>query len=93
MNSDLVTTSMAISDLPKLTNTLGKEEMEYNNKPSNYYQKIMREESNKVFNHIGTKHKDFVINTIKLVPDGGNHKDLPEGYGNSRNFNEICLNM
>ena len=48
----------------------------------------MRLKSNKLFNHVGTAHKQFVIDTIRLVPDGGNHKDLPEGIGTSRNFNE-----
>jgi DNA (cytosine-5)-methyltransferase 1 len=31
---------------------------------------------------------DFVIETIRQVPEGGNHKDLPPGVGTSRTFNE-----
>ena len=42
----------------------------------------------KVANHFVTKHKDFVIETIKQVPDGGNHRDLPGGVGLTRKFNE-----
>lgn len=38
------------------------------------------------YNHIATNHKQFVKDTIALVPEGGNYKDLPEGVGNSRNF-------
>lgn len=39
-----------------------------------------------LYNHIATNHKQFVKDTIALVPEGGNYKDLPEGVGNSRNF-------
>ena len=39
---------------------------------------IMRENSKGITNHFVTKHKDFVIETIKQV-DGGNHRDLPAG--------------
>jgi DNA (cytosine-5)-methyltransferase 1 len=48
----------------------------------------MRGDSNTLTNHVATRHKDFVIETIKQVPDGGNWKDLPEGVGESRKFNE-----
>ena len=30
----------------------------------------------------------FVKKVIALVPEGGNHKDLPKGIGESRKFNE-----
>ena len=30
----------------------------------------------------------FVKDTIALVPEGGNYKDLPAGWGESRKFNE-----
>ena len=45
-------------------------------------------DSKEIYNHIVTLHKQFVIDTIKLVPEGGNHKDLPPGVGESRKFNE-----
>jgi len=78
----------AISDLHDFQNSLGDEECYYQSKPISFYQKLMRLKSSKLFNHVGTAHKQFVIDTIKLVPDGGNHKDLPEGVGTSRKFNE-----
>ena len=85
-NSNIVTCSMAISDLPTLENELGEEENNYVTAPQNDYQKLMRKNSNKVFNHIAAKHSDKVKKIISLVPDGGNYKDLPEKYRNSRNF-------
>ena len=48
----------------------------------------MRQGSNDLFNHVGTKHTDHVISVIQQVPEGGNHKDLPPGVGESRKFNE-----
>lgn len=85
-NSNIVTCSMALSDLPSLENELGEEENNYVTAPQNDYQKLMRKNSNKVFNHIAAKHSDKVKKIISLVPDGGNYKDLPEKYRNSRNF-------
>lgn len=83
-----VTCSQAISDLPSLENDLGSDPMPYLTKPACKYQKVMRNGSDVVFNHIGTRHTDHVINVISQVPEGGNHKDLPPGIGDSRKFNE-----
>lgn len=85
---DYVTCREAISDLPSLTSDLGTEITTYVNLPKTKYQKKMRSKSNKLFNHVGTKHTQLVIDTIALVPEGGNYKDLPEGWGESRKFNE-----
>ena len=62
--------------------------IKYDDDPKNYYQVIMRSNSKGIANHFVTRHKDFVIETIKQVPDGGNHRDLPAGVGVSRKFNE-----
>lgn len=83
-----VTTGEAISDLPSLENDLGVEETEYTSKPKSEYQKMMRKNSTKLFNHVGTRHTDEVKWVISQVPEGGNHKDLPKGVGESRKFNE-----
>lgn len=86
MKSKVVTCEMALSDLPPLVEELGEEEQEYFFAPQNQYQKIMRKNSSKVYNHIAATHSDKVKHIISLVPDGGNYKDLPEEYRNSRNF-------
>jgi len=83
-----VTCYEAISDLPTLEDSLGEEEMSYRTKPLSEYQKNMRKKSKQVYNHIGTKHTELVKNVIAQVPEGGNHKDLPKGVGDSRKFNE-----
>ena len=81
-----VTCKMALSDLPPLTDTLGEEVQEYYSEPTNEYQKLMREHSDEVLNHVAAQHSDKVQHIISLVPDGGNYKDLPEEYRNTRNF-------
>lgn len=76
----------AISDLPTRKETLGINEDVYSMPTQTEYQKLMRGNCNVLYNHIATAHKDFVKETIALVPEGGNYKDLPPGVGESRKF-------
>jgi DNA (cytosine-5)-methyltransferase 1 len=82
------TTSIAISDLPPLVKDFGQEKGEYDKPAKTAYQKKMRNGNKVLFNHVATKHTDHVINVISQVPNGGNHKNLPKGVGDSRTFNE-----
>src|SRR5699024_7313237 len=66
----------------------GAEQSDYIAPPMSDYQKNMRINSSKLMNHVGTKHTEHVVSVIKQVPEGGNYKDLPEGVGESRRFNE-----
>ena len=83
-----VSCSDAISDLHDFTDDLGFEISEYLSPPQTEYQKFMREKTDLLYNHVGTKHTSEVIDVISQVPEGGNHKDLPPGVGDSRKFNE-----
>jgi len=83
-----ITCEDAIADLPSLENNFGAEEMEYGTLPMSQYQQLMRKNSTKIYNHTGTRHTEHVKNVISQVPEGGNHKDLPPGVGDSRKFNE-----
>lgn len=85
---DYVTCEEAIGDLPSLKNDMGSEEVDYPIEPKSNYQKLMRHESKRLYNHVGTKHTDLVVSVIRQVPEGGNHRDLPPGVGDSRKFNE-----
>ena len=80
----------AIHDLPKRDprKDVGSHESTYNGPPATAYQKKMRGNSKVLWNHVATVHKNFVIETIAQVPDGGNWRDLPPGVGESRRFNE-----
>lgn len=83
-----ITCGDAISDLPSLKNDIGSDESKYTSLPLTEYQRLMRKKATKLYNHLGTRHTDHVINVISQVPEGGNHKDLPPGVGDSRKFNE-----
>ena len=83
-----VTCRDAIDDLPSRENELGYEEDQYTTEPKTDYQKQMRGNCNTLYNHVATNHKQFVKDTIALVPEGGNYKDLPDGWGESRKFHE-----
>lgn len=85
-NKELVTCSMALSDLPSLENTLGEDFCQYDIEPQNDYQRLMRKRTDVLRNHVAAKHSDKVKSIISLVPDGGNYKNLPAEYQNVRNF-------
>jgi len=81
-----VTCSMALADLPALEHTLGEERQEYASAVQNDYQKLMRSQSAYVYNHVAAAHSEKVQHIISLVPDGGNYKDLPAEFRETRNF-------
>ena len=83
---EFVTCEMALSDLPPLVSELGEEIQSYYTKPNNGYQRLMRNNSKHVFNHVAASHSEKVQHIISLVPDGGNYKDLPPRFRNTRNF-------
>ncbi|MDR2936497.1 MAG: DNA (cytosine-5-)-methyltransferase [Rikenellaceae bacterium] len=80
--------SGAISDLPSRESGLGNEQDSYESPALTEYQKRMRADTKILSNHTATKHTEHVTSVISLVPEGGNHKDLPAGVGDSRQFNE-----
>ena len=86
-HKETVTCKMALSDLPPLTDELGTESgMDYYTAPENDYQRLMRARSSVVKNHVAAKHSEKVKYIISLVPAGGNYKNLPEEYRNTRHF-------
>jgi DNA (cytosine-5)-methyltransferase 1 len=85
-SESVITCEMALSDLPTLEDDIGEDTQDYTMPPDNQFQKLMRTKSTSISNHIAARHSDHVKNIISLVPDGGNYKDLPPEYINSRNF-------
>ena len=74
--------------MPSRTSELGEEEDVYTSEPMTEYQILMRKNCKVLYNHVATNHTQMVKDTIALVPEGGNYKDLPAGWGESRRFNE-----
>lgn len=83
-----VTCEEAISDLQSRNESLGTDVDEYELNPVSAYQKAMRADCDVLYNHVATRHTEHVKSVIRQVPEGGNHKDLPPGVGESRKFNE-----
>ena len=76
-----VTTEEALSDLPEYSISDGGF---YVSEPESTYQALMRQRSNSIFNHEITYHNQQTIDIISMVPDGGNYKDLPLEFQNTR---------
>lgn len=85
---DYVTCEDAISDLPSLVNVIGDDIQEYPCDPLSEYQKIMRQNSKKIFNHIGTIHDAKTRKFIAMIPEGKNYKSLPEEYSGIYKYHE-----
>lgn len=81
-----ITCREALDDLPSLEDLV--ETDIYTSNESSEYQKLIKNGSKKLINHQPTRHTKEVIEVILQVPEGGNHKDLPPGVGESRKFNE-----
>lgn len=78
----------AISDLPSLEDNIGENVSEYPCNPKTEYQRKMRGNNNILYNHLGTKHTEKVINLLKLIPEGENYKVLPKELVGNNTFNE-----
>lgn len=80
-----VTCEDAICDLPSLQTDdgniiYGEEEQDYVLPAQNEYQKRMRKNSKKVYNHIGSIPIEKTKKMISLIPEGKNYRALPEEY-------------
>lgn len=85
---NFITCEDAIGDLDGLENTMGEFEQEYNSEAMTEYQRLMRKNSKKLYNHMATKHTEKTVKLIAMVPEGKNYKALPEEYRGQFKFNE-----
>lgn len=75
----LVTVEDAIGDLPCIPEGV-KEKTEYETSPKTEYQKWARSDNESLNNHNRWGHTKTMIDRIRLMPEGGNMKDLPLEY-------------
>jgi DNA (cytosine-5)-methyltransferase 1 len=71
------TVKQAIGDLPELAVNEGAEEMEYDKPPKTEYQRLMRRQSKKLFNHIAGALSKQNLERAKHIPQGGSWRDIP----------------
>ncbi len=67
----------AISDLAYLNSGEGTEVAEYYISAESEYQKMMRMKSDKVYNHIATKHSKIALDRLAMIPPKGGKEYLP----------------
>lgn len=77
----LITVDEAISDLPQIAAGQGTEVQEYPQEPKNEYQKMMRQNSNFVLNHIAMKHTARLIARFEAIKPGQDLLDVWETHG------------
>lgn len=79
--STKITVDEAISDLPVINAGEGSEGQSYLTKALNPYQKLMRLNSKKVYNHIAMNHTQRLIDRFKAIQPGKNLLDVWETHG------------
>lgn len=89
-----VSTFEALSDLPSLDIMEGCLDIyPYKDNEVNEYQKMMRKDSDMIYNHNETKHTEQTKNIISMIKDGGRISDLPEEYWGVRKYNKAFQRM
>lgn len=77
----VVTVDDAISDLPLIHASEGEEVQDYTIEPQNDYQRLMRNNSNKVYNHVAMHHTRRLIERFEAIQPGQNLLDVWETHG------------
>lgn len=77
----------AIFDLAYLESNEGDFEQEYKKTPDSNYQKIMRENSAKLYNHQASNHALVAINKLKMIPPEKGKEYLPKELLGKQQFN------
>lgn len=70
----------AISDLSFLESGEGDEEQCYRNGPLSTYQRMMRADSNELFNHVATRHSKTTLERLKMIAPERGKEMLPEEH-------------
>jgi len=86
-----ITIKDAIGDLPSLDN--GEDNTSYSRPPETEYQKYIRDDMTKLYNHTLSKHTEDTKKTIALVPEGGSIRDVPEELRGGRNYHALLRKM
>ncbi len=68
----------AISDLPLIKACEGAEEMDYTMKPQNEFQKLLRRNSSKVYNHVAMRHSKRMVERFASMACGDSVSDVPD---------------
>jgi DNA (cytosine-5)-methyltransferase 1 len=70
----------AISDLSYLESGEGEFKQKYKVEPQSEYQKLLRADSEYLYNHIATNHSEIALARLKLIPPNKGREVLPEEH-------------
>lgn len=82
-----VTVREAIEDLAYLESNEGEFEQEYLNPSTSDYQKLMRQNSNRLYNHKASNHAKIAIDKLKMIPPEKGKECLPQDLLGNQKFN------
>ena len=86
-SDDFISVRDAISDLNYLKSGEGAFEQEYRLPPQSDYQRLMRENSKKLYNHQASNHKRVAIDKLKMIPPEKGKEYLPDELKGKQKFN------
>lgn len=78
--NDKVTIWDAISDLAFLVSGEGTYEQEYRKSPESEYQKLLRSDSETLYNHAVTKHSPLALERLAMIPPNAGKEVLPKEH-------------
>lgn len=83
---DIVTIRDAISDLDYLESAQGEFESDYMNEPMSAYQKKMRSDSDKLYNHVASNHSKLALEKLAMIPPEKGKEYLPDALKGNQKF-------
>ena len=86
-NDYIVTVKDAISDLAYLNSAEGDFEQEYVTEAQSEYQKLMRANSNKLYNHKASAHSQLALKKLSMILPERGKECLPEELWGKQKFN------
>ena len=84
---DIVTVRDAISDLAYLASAEGDFELDYVTEAQTDYQRMMRRNSKKLYNHKASAHSDIALQKLAMIPPEKGKEYLPEEMWGKQKFN------
>ena len=84
---DIVTVRDAISDLAYLASAEGDFELDYVTEAQTDYQRMMRKNSKKLYNHKASAHSDIALQKLAMIPPEKGKEYLPEEMWGKQKFN------
>lgn len=82
----VITVREAISDLAYLNSGEGYVEQEYTTQPESTYQRIMRQNSKKLYNHKASNHAMIAVEKLKMIPPECGKEHLPKKLLGNQKF-------